>query len=51
MNRLYCVVYLSDGGMHYRYRCTAKTKRSAIAQCKKAMGVSADDIVEAYTED
>lgn len=47
----YCVVYLSPGGMHYRYRCTAKNKTEARRFCKEDLGVSDKDIVEIYMED
>lgn len=47
----YCVVYLSPGGMHYRYRCTAKNKTEARRFCKEDLGISDKDIVEIYMED
>ena len=46
----YCVVYLSPGGMHYLYRCTAANKREAQNMCCNALGVSNSDIVEVEEE-
>lgn len=46
----YCVVYLSPGGMHYRYRCSAKNKREAQKFCREAMGVSYEQIVDVEEE-
>ena len=51
MKKKYCVVYLSPGGMHYRYRCTANNKRSAKKMCREALGVSSADIIEVYEEE
>lgn len=48
--KLYCVVYLSPGGMHYRYRCTAKTKKEAKIACHNAMGCRYKDITDVYEE-
>ena len=42
----YCVVYLSPGGMHYRYRCYAPNKKEAKRMCHDAMGVRYKDIVD-----
>ena len=47
----YCVVYLSPGGIHYRYRCIADTAQQARTECHKVMGVSYKNIVEVYRED
>lgn len=47
---LYVVVYLSEGGMHYRYRCTARNKSEAKKMCREALGVKSKNIVEAYKE-
>ena len=47
---LYVVVYLSEGGMHYRYRCAARNKREAKRMCREALGIKSKDIIEAYTE-
>ena len=47
----YCVVYLSPGGMHYRYRCTAENKRQARRMCRQAMGLSDREIVNVEAED
>ena len=47
----YCAVYLSPGGMHERYRCTAKSKKEARISCCKAVGCKSKDIVEIYVED
>lgn len=47
----YCVVYLSLGGMHYRYRCSARNKREAKRMCKEALGISNTDIVEVEVEE
>lgn len=49
--KFYCVVYLSPGGMHYRYRCTAKTKKEARIACHNAMGCRYKDITEVYEEE
>ncbi len=49
--KLYCVVYLSPGGMHYRYRCSAQNKTQAKAMCRRSMGVSNEDIVDVYREE
>lgn len=47
----YCVVYLSPGGMHNRYRCTAENKRQARRICRQAMGLSDREIVSVEEED
>ena len=47
----YCVVYLSAGGMHYRFRCCAYTAREARKECHNAMGVRYADITEVYREE
>lgn len=47
----YCVVYLSAGGIHYRYRCAANSKGEAKRMCKENIGVKNTDIVDVYTED
>lgn len=39
MKRFYVVVYLSAGGMHYRFRCYANGKREARRECKGALGI------------
>lgn len=46
----YCVIYLSPGGMHYRFRCGAKDKREARKICKLALGIADSDIVEVEVE-
>lgn len=46
----YVVVYISPGGMHYRYRCIAKDKKDAKRQCKNSMGADKKDIVDVYKE-
>lgn len=48
--RMYVVVYLSEGGMHYRYRCYAKSKAEARKICRKALGID-NKIVEVENED
>ena len=48
--KLYCVVYLSPGGIHYRYRCSAKNKREAREMCRKEMFCSDADITDVYEE-
>ena len=50
MLKRYCVVYLSEGGVHYRYRCYAKSPRFAERYCKQALGKNVE-IVEVYEED
>ena len=47
----YIVIYLSDGGMHYRYRCYAKSKREAKHYCKAALGITSKDIVDVEEEE
>lgn len=49
--RRYVVVYLSEGGMHYRFRCYANGKREVRRACKGALGIKESDIVEVYTEE
>ena len=44
----YCVVYRVDG-IHYRFRCYAKTKAQARKECKESMLCT--EIVEVYEED
>lgn len=44
----YIVVYLSSGGMHYRYRCCASNKKEAKRMCHDAMGIRYKDIVDVY---
>ena len=48
--KLYIVVYLSAGGMHYRYRCSAKDKREARKMCRHALGITDKEIVEVEEE-
>lgn len=48
--KFYCVVYLSEGGMHYRYRCYAKNKREVRKLCRESMGIANKNIVEIYEE-
>lgn len=50
MNKRYCVVYLSSGGMHYRYRCSAINKKEAKKKCREALGVKNTDITDVYEE-
>ena len=47
----YCVVYLSAGGIHYRFRCSARTKADARKECHNALGVKYRDITEVYEEE
>lgn len=47
----YCVVYLSLGGMHYRFRCMADNKKEARKECHNALGVKYKDITDCYEED
>lgn len=46
--KLYCVVYQSESCMHYRFRCSAKTKSEARAKCRESLGKV--KIVEVYEE-
>ena len=46
----YVVVYLSAGGMHYRFRVCAKTAREARKICHECAGVKYADITEVYRE-
>lgn len=46
----YCVVYLSEGRMHYRFRCYAVSSRQAKKYCRECMGVDNEHIVEVYQE-
>ena len=46
----YCVVYLSAGGIHYRFRCCARTKREARKQCHDCLGVTYKNITDCYEE-
>ena len=48
--KFYCVVYLSEGGMHYRYRCYAENKREARKLCRASLGIANKNIVEIYEE-
>ena len=47
----YVVVYLSPGGMHYRYRCYAKSKRIAMRMCTEDVGIAYSNITEVYIEE
>lgn len=47
----YCIIYLSEGGMHYRYRCSAKDKREARKIFRMGLGISDKCIVEIEEED
>lgn len=47
----YIVVYLSEGGIHYRYRCSAKSKWEARKICRTNMGITDKKIIEVYEED
>lgn len=51
MEKEYVVVYLSAGGMHYRFRCTAKNTRQAKKICRECIGVSNKDITEVYIDE
>lgn len=51
MLKRYCVVYLSEGGSHYRYRCYAKSVGFAKKYCCQAMGCKQSAIVDVYEED
>lgn len=46
----YCVVYLSAGGIHYRFRCCAENKRQARRYCHDFTGVRYADITDCYEE-
>lgn len=48
--RDYVVVYLSAGGMHYRFRVCANTKREACKICHECAGVKYADITDVYEE-
>lgn len=48
--KAYCVVYLSPGGMHYRYRCYAANRREARKMCRVCMGISDRKIVSVEEE-
>lgn len=47
----YCIVYLSEGGMHYRFRCSAKSRREAREIFKRSLGISEKWIVDIEMED
>lgn len=47
----YVVVYLSEGGMHYHFRCSAKNTRQAKRICRDYIGVSNDNITDVYIDD
>jgi hypothetical protein len=47
---LYCVVYLSPGGIHYRFRCSAKDKNQARKICRDYLGITNKEIVEVEKE-
>ena len=47
--KFYTVTYIVCG-IHYTYRCTAKTKAEAKKNCHKAMGVKYKDITECELE-
>ena len=49
--KYYCITYLSEGGMHYRYRCCARSKKEAKKQCREYLGISSDKIVEVAEEE
>ena len=46
----YVVVYLSDSGMHERFRCTARNVRQAKRYCRECMGVDNEQITDVYLE-
>lgn len=46
----YCVVYLSSGGMHYRFRCSASSKKEARQICRESLGIKNTDITDVYEE-
>lgn len=46
----YVVVYLSAGGIHYRFRCVARTKRDARKACHDYVGVTYRAITDVYEE-
>ena len=47
----YCITYLSEGGMHYQFRCCARSKKEAKKQCYEYLGISNDKIVEVVEEE
>lgn len=47
----YCVVYVSGGGMHYRFRCYAKSKAEARKECRMCLGVTNEEITDVYEEE
>lgn len=49
--KFYVVVYLSDGGIHYRFRCSAQNKREAKRMCKEYLGIEQSDITDCYEEE
>lgn len=49
--RHYCITYLSEGGMHYQYRCCARSKKEARKQCRESLGISSDKIVDVVEEE
>ena len=49
--RHYCITYLSEGGMHYQYRCYARNKKEAKKQCCEFLGISSDKIVDVVEEE
>ena len=51
VNRRYCVVYLSDYGIHERCRCYAKGKGFAKRMCKEELGIDEEQIVEVYLDE
>ena len=51
MERRYIVVYLSEGGMYYNFRCYARTKRDARKQCHGALGVRYADMTDVYIDE
>ncbi len=50
MYRQYVVVYLSLGGVHERFRCSANNKKEARKECHDCLGVTYKRIVEVYEE-
>ena len=48
--KYYCVVYLSPGGIHYRYRCYAASATEAKRMCRENVGIAYADMIEVCEE-
>lgn len=47
----YCITYLSESGLRYRFRCSAKSRREARKIFELSLGISEKWITDIEMED